>query len=135
MRDLLHRALAKVRAPRDHIAEYTVQPDPAMSTSELGRLFFQHKGRSIWKWVHYLDLYDKHFAPFKGPVRFLEIGVWKGGSLELWRKFFGPKATIYGIDIDPACAELVDKPNRVRIGRQGDASFLQSVVREMRASI
>jgi len=28
----------------------------------------------------------------------LEIGVFEGGSLQLWREFLGEHATIYGID-------------------------------------
>lgn len=100
--------------------------------SEIAELFFRHNGRPVHKWVHYLELYDRHFRRFKNtPVKMLEIGVFKGGSLELWRKYLGPKATIYGIDIDPACAERVDAPNQVRIGSQADPAFLQSVVSEM----
>ncbi len=61
----------------------------------------------------------------------LEIGVNHGGSLELWRKFFGPQATIFGIDISPECAERVTPPNQVRIGSQADPRFLRGVVEEM----
>lgn len=131
MRDLVARALNRLRKIPDPVASREVKPDPSLSNSELGKLFFKHRGRTIWKWVHYLDHYDRHFAAYKGEPRFLEIGVWKGGSLELWRDYFGPDATIFGIDIDPACAKLVDEPNRVQIGPQGNASFLTSVVLEM----
>ncbi len=61
----------------------------------------------------------------------LEIGVSKGGSLALWRKALGDRATIFGIDIDPKCAEFDGKFAKVRIGSQADASFLKSVVDEM----
>jgi hypothetical protein len=53
------------------------------------------------------------------------------GSLELWREYFGASATIFGIDIDPRCAALVDPPNQVRIGSQADTAFLKKVVSEM----
>jgi hypothetical protein len=100
--------------------------------SDLAKLFFAHDGRTIHKWVHYLDLYERYFAPLKsGPVTLLEIGVFKGGSLQLWRRYFGPGATIYGIDIDPACAEMADPPTQIRIGSQADPLFLRSVVEEM----
>lgn len=95
-------------------------------------LFFAHKGRGADKWDHYLPFYDRAFGPYRSRrVRMLEIGVMLGGSLELWRKFFGPDATIFGIDIDPECANRVDPPNQVRIGSQGDAKFLRDVVAEM----
>src|SRR5947207_11626406 len=59
------------------------------SDTELGRLFFAHRGRIMQKWVHYLGLYDAYLAPFRGrPVRILEIGVNRGGSLQLWREYF-----------------------------------------------
>lgn len=41
------------------------------------------------------------------PLRFLEIGVAEGGSLGVWRRFFGSEATVCGVDIDPTCAGLV----------------------------
>lgn len=104
------------------------------SKSDLGKLFFDHKGRGITKWVDYLDLYDRHFAKYRGTaVKMIEIGVFRGGSLELWRKYFGPAAKLFGIDIDPACATLADSPNQVRIGSQDDPAFLSSVVQEMGA--
>lgn len=100
--------------------------------SELAKLFFAHDGRLIHKWTHYFPHYERHFGPYRGaPVRMLEIGVFQGGSLELWRKYFGPDAVIYGIDVDPVCADRVSPPNQVRIGSQEDPDFLRAVVAEM----
>ena len=100
--------------------------------SEIADLFYGHRGRPINKWTHYLAHYDRFFSRFRNtPVRMLEIGVFEGGSLELWRKYLGPQATIFGVDIDPACAAKVDAPNQVRIGSQDDPVFLRSVVEEM----
>ena len=117
------------------ITQFNLPPDRARELtppSEIADLFYGHKGRPINKWTHYLAHYDRFFSRFRStPVRMLEIGVFEGGSLELWRKYFGPKATIFGIDIDPACASKVDKPNQVRIGSQDDPDFLRSVVEEM----
>jgi cephalosporin hydroxylase len=59
--------------------------------------------------------------------------VFKGGSLNMWREYFGPKATIFGIDINPDCATYATAPNQVRIGSQADPAFLKSVVDEMGA--
>ena len=67
---------------------------------DLLAMFANNKGRLIQKWHHYIPLYDRYFSRFRGqPIRFLEIGVSEGGSLQLWRQYFGPTATIYGIDI------------------------------------
>jgi hypothetical protein len=104
------------------------------ATTDLSRLIYQHEGRLVHKWLHYPDLYDRHFVPFRGtPLKMLEIGVFEGGSLEIWRRYFGVEATIYGIDINPDCADRVSEPNQVRIGSQADPAFLRSVVEEMGA--
>lgn len=102
--------------------------------SDLGELFLAHQGRSVTKWAHYLDLYDHYFARFRNrPVNMLEIGVAQGGSIELWREYFGPDAKLFGIDINPDCRNCVDSPNQVRIGSQADTAFLRAVVAEMGA--
>jgi len=102
------------------------------TSSDLARAFFAHRGRPVHKWVHYLDLYERHFARFRGTaVTMLEIGVWQGGSLELWRDYFGERAVICGVDIDPDCAGKVDPPNLVRIGSQYDPDFLRRVATEL----
>ena len=65
-------------------------------------------------------------------MRFLEIGVDRGGSLDAWSRYLGPEATIVGIDINPWCAKFDDREGRrhVRIGGQQDPGFLRSVVSE-----
>ena len=80
------------------------------------RIFTENCGVAVHKWHHYLPLYDHYFSQWRGkPVRFLEIGVSKGGSLTMWRKYFGLDAVIFGIDIDPACAALDGQSGQVRI--------------------
>ena len=68
-------------------------------------LFWNHKGKIVHKWQHYLPIYEKFLKKYKNePIKFLEIGVAEGGSLSLWRKYFGANATIFGVDIDPRCS-------------------------------
>jgi len=95
----------------------------------LERAFLTHRGRTAHKWTHYLAIYEKIFAPYRGrPICFLELGVNMGGSLELWRDYFGDGAVIAGIDIDEDCATRFDPPNRVFIGSQADPAFLDEVL-------
>ena len=99
---------------------------------EMLQHFSENKGYRVHKWHHYIPLYDRYFSRYKGrQVRFLEIGVSDGGSLQVWRKYFGPQAIIFGIDIDPRCASLDGKSAQVRIGSQDDKAFLEQVVKEM----
>ena len=96
------------------------------------KIFESNHGEKVHKWHHYIPLYERYFAPYlKGRVRLLEIGVSKGGSLQVWRKFFGTDAVIFGIDIDPNCAVSNGKFGQVRIGSQDDKDFLEAVVHEM----
>jgi predicted O-methyltransferase YrrM len=95
-------------------------------------IFFSNEAEPIHKWLHYLPIYDELFQPFVGKKpRFLEIGVFRGGSLRMWRQFFGADAVLYGIDIDPKCAAYDGRHGVVRIGSQNDADFLKRVVNEM----
>jgi len=89
-------------------------------------------GETVHKWHHYIPIYDRYFDRFRGTgVRFLEIGVKGGGSLQMWRRYLGDEAQIFGIDIDDKCAALDGKAGQVRIGSQADPEFLNRVVDEM----
>jgi hypothetical protein len=95
-------------------------------------IFVNNKDHMVQKWHHYIPLYDRHFSRFRGKkVRLLEIGVCRGGSLQIWRKYFGSGAIIYGIDIDPECARFDGVAAEVRIGSQDDHDFLGSIIAEM----
>jgi len=94
--------------------------------------FRQNQGRLIHKWIHYFDIYDRHFAPFrKRPITVVEFGVYHGGSLQMWKSYFGRKAHIVGIDIDPRCQVLTEDRVDVVIGDQEDREFL----RRLRAQV
>lgn len=104
----------------------------AQDSTALAQMFYGNTGRVVHKWTHYLPVYEKYLGQYRGTAfKMLEIGVFQGGSLDLWRRYFGPAATIFGVDINPACAGYVDPPNQVRIGSQADGDFLRRVVAEM----
>lgn len=97
--------------------------------NDLERYFYDNKGRVIHKWRHYFEIYDRHFSRFRNkPVHIVEIGVFKGGSLQMWKDYFGPHARIYGIDIDPACKAFEEEQIKISIGSQEDRRFLKSFV-------
>ena len=75
------------------------------TSNPLEQFFNSHtEGPGIWKWRHYFEIYHKHFSKFVGKeVHVLEIGVYSGGSLAMWKHYFGPQSKIYGVDIEPAC--------------------------------
>jgi len=88
---------------------------------------------NVHKWHHYFDIYSKHFEAYRNrPIRMLEIGVFRGGSLRMWKEYFHPDSTIVGIDIDKSCKdhEIADRNVFVRIGSQADPEFLAKVNEE-----
>jgi hypothetical protein len=97
------------------------------------QLWKQHKPRAH-KWTHYFDAYHAIFGLRRSQaLRILEIGVFQGASLRLWRRYFhNPETVIVGIDIDPACARFDSSRENVhvRIGSQADAAFLATVTRD-----
>jgi hypothetical protein len=109
-------------------------PSANLEPGSLRKLFDEHTGSYVHKWTNYFSVYERHFAPYvgKSPLIF-EIGVYKGGSLQLWKRYFGPGARIVGVDIDPTCALLEEEQVSVRIGDQGDQRFLETLVQEFGA--
>lgn len=86
--------------------------------------FEDHGGRQIDKWEHYLEIYEKHLAKYRGiKMRLLEIGIDHGGSLQMWKKYFGPEAEIIGVDINPDCARFEEDQIKVVIADQCDPSL------------
>ncbi len=85
-------------------------------------------GRGIWKWNHYFDVYDRHLSRFRNTdVSILEIGIFGGGSLDMWRDYFGPSAKIYGVDIQPSCRAYATHGIEIFIGDQANREFWQRV--------
>lgn len=113
----------------------------AAAGSDFETYFWNHTGRLAHKWPHYFPIYEKLLAPYRAgfplpeggrrPLRFLEIGVSDGGSQQLWRRYLGGDAILFGIDIDPRCGAIDDADLNIRIGSQDDPKFLASVVDEM----
>jgi hypothetical protein len=107
-------------------AAFLPGPGTATGSSNPLRDFFESRktGRGIWKWNHYFDAYHRHFGKFVGSnVNVLEIGVYSGGSLEMWRHYFGPGCHVYGVDIEMACKCYEDESTTIIIGDQGDRAF------------
>jgi hypothetical protein len=100
--------------------------------NDLEKYFRQNNKRLIHKWVHYFDIYDKHFSRYRNQeVVILEIGVSQGGSLQMWKDYFGKEAKIFGIDINPRCKTLEEDNIEIFIGSQSDRKFLKEVKRQI----
>ena len=96
--------------------------------NDLEKHFSENTGRLIHKWKHYFAIYDRHFSRFRGTdVHIVEFGVAQGGSLQMWKQYFGPNAKIFGVDINPHCKKLEEEQIEIFIGDQEDRIFLRSL--------
>ena len=69
--------------------------------------FLTNTKKMIHKPQSYFDIYERYFSPFAGrEVKILEIGVSHGGSLQMWKHYFGLYSKIVGIDINPVCKQF-----------------------------
>jgi cephalosporin hydroxylase len=108
---------------RVKVGAATATPD-----NELFRIF--SADTNVHKWHHYFDIYTRYFERFRErPITMLEIGVYRGGSLRMWKEYFHPDSTIVGIDVDQSCQahEISDQNVFVRIGSQADPNFLAEI--------
>jgi hypothetical protein len=94
--------------------------------NDLERYFNDNSGRLIDKWRHYFEIYDRHFSRFRGTeVNVVEFGVSQGGSLQMWKSYFGDRAKLFGIDINPNCRQFEEPAVQIHIGDQEDRGFLR----------
>jgi hypothetical protein len=78
----------------------------------------------VVKPVAYLPIYEQLLAPLRlRAFTLLELGVWSGRSLEMWRDSF-PRVTIIGVDLAPPDLQLGRRVHIVR-GDQTDAALMQ----------
>ncbi len=129
----------KPRGPEKHLSRKFFEPVKLKARTDTtpweGHPLFE-----IWKdipgahkWHHYFPVYESAVSKFEGrPIRMLEIGVFRGGSLRMWRNYLHPESVIVGVDINPDCRKF-ESPNEnlfIRIGDQSDSSFLDAIVNE-----
>ena len=90
-----------------------------MTLTEIGDIYGTDKAKDHPLGHRYTDHYSPYLEPVRDKVtRVLEIGVWHGQSLKMWRTYF-PNATVVGFDID--LSRFGDDLDRIELV-QGDQS-------------
>jgi hypothetical protein len=76
----------------------------------------------------YFQVYDELLGQYKGrKITFVEVGVLSGGSLFMWRKFFGPEARIIGVDLNPMAKKWEEFGFEIWIGDQSEPRFWEKL--------
>ncbi len=98
---------------------------PGDLSNPLRAYFEQHReGRGLYKWLHYFEIYHRHFARFVGQQpHVVEIGVYSGGSLEMWQQYFGADCRVTGVDLLESCRAYAPPGVEIAVGDQADRRF------------
>lgn len=91
--------------------------------SDLRKIYDKTKYLSI-KYDSYFDAYDELLSKYRGTeITLVEVGVFNGGSLFMWREYLGPKARIIGIDLNPSAKMWEEHGFEIHIGDQASEEF------------
>ena len=72
----------------------------------------------------YFQVYEELLSQYRNTeFTFVEVGVLNGGSLFMWREFFGKKARIIGIDLNPLAKKWEKDGFEIYIGSQSSPEF------------
>jgi hypothetical protein len=94
------------------------------SFNRFERWYDEHRtGKGVWKWTQYFPAYERHLGKFIDrswageEVHMAELGIFSGGSLEMWQAVFGPGLRLWGLDIALVTKqyEQDDKSGRTKI--------------------
>jgi len=94
--------------------------------NEIGRSYNCDKSDIYHEWMGetYFDIYEKYFSRLKETeINLLELGVRNASSLRTWASYF-KKATIHGIDIDPASKIYQTPQFQIHTASQDDEAKL-----------
>lgn len=98
---------------------------PGLERSASYQSFLKSKYLSV-KHAKYFQVYDELFESYRNrDIVFVEIGVLNGGSLFMWRDYFGPEARIIGIDFNPLAKKWEQEGFEIYIGDQSSPDFWQ----------
>lgn len=107
-RDFLYRSLVKSRVELERRGAASDRAKRSMARiarsnlSWLAAVYGSDKGATAHR---YGEIYERHLSHGRDDVvRVLEIGIYKGASLKMWRDYF-PNAQVIGVDIEDISVE------------------------------
>ena len=82
---------------------------------------------------NYTRQYESLLRDFRNkPIKYLEIGVFNGGSIKAFKEAFTNSSCILGLDINNRCKTYEDIENNVfvEIGNATDSIFIESITKK-----
>jgi hypothetical protein len=90
---------------------------------KLLNLFLSSKKFSS-KHKKYFHVYEEVFSNYiNKKIIFVEVGILNGGSLKMWKEYFGQNVRIIGTDYNPECKKYEEEGIEIFIGDQSDPKF------------
>ena len=96
----------------------------------LDAIFLKHNTDKNSNFHNYTRQYDKLLNGLRDkPIKYLEIGVFNGGSVKAFREVFANSTCILGLDIDTRCKEYENLENNIyiEIGNATDPDFIKNI--------
>lgn len=91
--------------------------------TDIKNFFYKSEYYSV-KFENYFPIYEKLFSRFRNKkIVFVDIGVFSGGSLFMWKEYFGEKAKIIGVDLNPGAKKFEKYGFDIFIGDQSSEKF------------
>jgi cephalosporin hydroxylase len=101
-----------------------------MTLTEIANENKTDKGTQWYEKHGYTEEYKK-YIPSKGVFMMIEIGVWNGDSIRMWRQY-NKHIEVHGIDNDRSVLQHISPAQNIYLhfGDQADREFLLSIVKE-----
>jgi hypothetical protein len=99
------------------------QSDPRLESLDIYKAYKKSPYLSF-KHSAYFQIYEELLSKYRGKnITFVEVGVLNGGSLFMWRDYFGPQARIIGLDFNPLAKRWEKDGFEIHIGSQSNPEF------------
>lgn len=111
----------------------TTQPLDQTNLPTLHEIYTSYSDRlRLHHWYEYSFMYEKnidHLRYLGRPVKLLEFGVHSGGSIVVWKKYFGESLQYVGVDINPSSAQFTNPNSNIHVftGSQANISILETL--------
>lgn len=98
--------------------------DIRKSLTEIANIHTCDKGTEWYEKHGYTEVYDK-YIPERGKVDLLEIGIWHGDSVRMWKEY-NEDLVIDAVDIDNDVMRYIqsDERSNIYIGSATDKEFI-----------